>query len=200
MHELMQFNPWGRFARLVDEHGADKRVRRLDSKSQLVALLHAQLSGAASLREIAATMASHRARLYHLGVTVPKRSTLADANAARPAGLFADLFSALLGQAHRGLRQASREAVRLIDATSLPLSSLSQDWASYVRQVLQIDHGVRSRSHPLGATVARSPHLASDGGGRCGLSRQGLGHFRLEHLLQHDTHDRLQEILVRRRP
>ena len=54
MHELLQFIPWGRFEQLVDEHGADKRVRRLDSKSQLVALLHAQLSGAASLREIAA--------------------------------------------------------------------------------------------------------------------------------------------------
>src|SRR5262245_59009628 len=37
---------------------------------------------------------------------------------------------------------------------------------SYVRQVQQIDHGVR-RSHPLGAAVARSyPHVgASDGGG-----------------------------------
>jgi Domain of unknown function (DUF4372) len=74
MHELLQFIPWGRFERLVDDHGADRRVRRLDSKSQLVALLHAQLSGAASLREIEATMASHRARLYHLGVTAPKRS------------------------------------------------------------------------------------------------------------------------------
>lgn len=131
MHELLQFIPWGRFERLVDDHGADRRVRRLDSKSQLVALLHAQLSGAASLREIEATMASHRARLYHLGVTAPKRSTLADANAARPARLFADLFGALLGQAHRRLRKASKEAIRLIDATSISLTSLSQDWAAY---------------------------------------------------------------------
>jgi Transposase DDE domain/Domain of unknown function (DUF4372) len=131
MHELLQLIPWGRFERLVDEYEADKRVRRLDSKSQLVALLQAQLSGAASLREIEATMASHRARLYHLGVAAPKRSTLADANAARPAGLFAELFAALLGQAHRGLRKASQEAIRLIDATSLPLNSLSQEWASY---------------------------------------------------------------------
>ena len=155
MHELLQFIPWGRFARLVDEHGADKRVRRLDSKSQLVALLQAQLSGAVSLREIEATMASHRARLYHLGVTAPKRSTLADANAARPASLFADLFSALLGQAHRGLRQASREAIRLIDATSLPLSALSQDWASYDA------HGCGAKLHVVFDPTAATPvHFA----------------------------------------
>jgi IS4 transposase len=141
MHELMQFIPWGRFERLVEKHQADKRVRRLNSRSQLVALLHAQLAGATSLREIEATMASHQARLYHLGVTAPKRSTLADANAARPASLFADLFAALLGQAHRGLRKASQEAIRLIDATSIPLSSLSNDWASYEA------HGCATKLH-----------------------------------------------------
>jgi hypothetical protein len=155
MHELLQFIPWGRFERLVEEHQADKRVRRLSSKSQLVALLHAQLSGAASLREIEATMASHRARLYHLGVTAPKRSTLADANAARPAGLFADLFTALLGQAHRGLRKASGEAIRLIDATSIPLSSLSNDWASYEA------HGCATKLHVVFDPDAETPvHFA----------------------------------------
>jgi IS4 transposase len=155
LHELMQFIPWGRFEQLVDEHQADRRVRKLDSKSQLVALLHAQLSGAASLREIAATMASHHARLYHLGVTAPKRSTLADANAARPAGLFADLFAVLLGQAHRGLRKASQEAIRLIDATSLPLSALSQEWASYDA------HGCGTKLHVVFDPAAATPvHFA----------------------------------------
>jgi hypothetical protein len=155
MHELLQFIPWGRFERLVEEHQADKRVRRLSSKSQLVALLHAQLSGAASLREIEATMASHQARLYHLGVTAPKRSTLADANAARPAGLFAGLFTALLGQAHRGLRKASAEAIRLIDATSIPLSSLSNVWASYEA------HGCATKLHVVFDPDAETPvHFA----------------------------------------
>jgi hypothetical protein len=143
MHELLQFIPWGRFETLVEHYRADKRVRRLNSKSQLVALLHAQLAGAVSLREIAAAMASHQARLYHLGVTAPKKSTLADANAARPAGLFADLFTAVLGQAHRGLRKASREAIRLIDATSIPLNALSQEWANYDA------HGCATKLHVM---------------------------------------------------
>jgi Domain of unknown function (DUF4372) len=114
MHELLKRVPWGQFEAAVEKHDADRCVRKLSTKSQFVALLHAQLSGASSLREIVTTMASHEARLYHLGATAPKRSTLADANAKRPAALFADLFDVVLGQAQRGLRKATQEAVRLI--------------------------------------------------------------------------------------
>src|SRR5438105_15627270 len=46
-HGLLKHVPWHRFDRLVEDHGADARVRRLSTKSQLVALLYGQLSGAA---------------------------------------------------------------------------------------------------------------------------------------------------------
>ena len=131
LHGLLQFIPWSRFDALVDEHSSDRRVRTLNSKSQLIALIHAQLSGASSLREVEATMASQKARLYHLGAATPKRSTLADANRDRPAEVFCQLFETLLAQAHAGLRKVSRDAVRLIDATSAGLTAQSKSWASY---------------------------------------------------------------------
>ena len=134
LHGLLQFIPWSRFEALVDEHGSDRRVRKLSSKSQLIALIHAQLSGAWSLREIEATMASQHTRLYHLGAAAPKRSTLADANAQRSADALCGLFEALLAQAHPQLRRASREAVRLIDATSVGLTAQSQGWAGYSKR------------------------------------------------------------------
>src|SRR5690349_2255472 len=99
LHQLLQLLPWAGFERLVEEHRADKHVRRLSTKSQLVAMLYGQLSGASSLREIASGLESHKARLYHLGVTQPRRSTLADANAARPADVFGGLFALLMAQA-----------------------------------------------------------------------------------------------------
>ena len=83
-HSLTKHIPWSTFDKLVDEHGSDFRVRRLDSKSQFLALLFGQLSGAGSLREIEAGLASHASRLYHLGAKCPARSTLSDANAKRP--------------------------------------------------------------------------------------------------------------------
>lgn len=128
-HQILQFMPWRRFDELVAEHGADARVRRLTTKSQLVALLYGQLSGAQSLRDIEVTLSSQGAGLYHLGAAAPHRSTLADANAKRPARVFVDLFGALLERARPGLRRHAREAIHLIDATCVPLHALARGWA-----------------------------------------------------------------------
>lgn len=126
-HQLLKHVPWAVFDRLVDEHGADRRVRRLSCRSQFLALLFGQLSGATSLREIEAGLASHSARLYHLGGRCVARTTLADANARRPAGLFADLF-AHMAMANRAARRQMGDAVRILDATRIELSSLSGGW------------------------------------------------------------------------
>jgi adenosine deaminase len=131
MAQVLKLIAWNRFAASVDKHDADRCVRKLSTKSQLIALLHAQLPGASSLREIETTMASHGARIYHLGATSPKRSTLADANAQRPATVFAELFCDLLKQAHPGLRRHAGEAIRLIDSSRVTLNSLSRGWAHY---------------------------------------------------------------------
>jgi transposase len=133
-HGLSKHIPWAVFDRLVDEHEADRRVRRLATRSQFLALLYGQLSGAASLREIEAGLASHRARLYHLGSEAPSRSTLADANAKRPCEVFAGLFAHMVGQASSGLRKKIGETVRLIDSTGLKLSAAS-GWARFSAEV-----------------------------------------------------------------
>ena len=131
MGDLLKRIPWDRFDTIVDNHAADRRVRTLSTKSQLMARLHGQLSGAVSLREIVTTMSSHEARLYHLGAVAPKRSTLADANAQRPAEVFAELFGVLVGRAHCGLHKHTRDAIRLVDASRVTLNSLSRSWAHY---------------------------------------------------------------------
>jgi hypothetical protein len=130
-HDLLKLVPWPRLERIVAHWEADKLSRKLDSKRHVIALLFGQLSGAASLREIVLGMTSHETRLYHLGAVPVRRSTLSDANGARPWQVFGELFDALLKQAHPGLRRSAGEAVRLIDSTGLRLSSLSADWASF---------------------------------------------------------------------
>ena len=130
-HEVMKHVPWGVFDRLVETHGADSRVRRLSTKSQFVALLYGQLSGAASLREIVTGLHSHAARLYHLGAETVRRSTLSDANAKRPAAVFGELLSEMMRQAHRGLRRKLAETTYLIDATGVRLNQHSAGWARF---------------------------------------------------------------------
>ena len=130
-HDLLKHVPWDVFDRLVAEHGADWRVRRLPTKSQFIALLYGQLSGASSLREIVGGLESHSARLYHVGGCPAQRSTLADANARRPSAVFSDLFAAMAGRAQRGLRRAIGDATYLIDATGVRLSGMGGEWARF---------------------------------------------------------------------
>jgi IS4 transposase len=132
-HGLLKHIPWDVFDGLVDKYKADRRVRRLDTKSQFLALLFGQFAGAASLREIEAGLMSHEARLYHLGAKRPARSTLSDANARRPAAVFADLFAHMAAAASRRTRRHVADAVRILDATRLRLSSLSDGWVESVK-------------------------------------------------------------------
>lgn len=134
-HSLLKAVPWYRLERSVEKYGADRLSRKLDTKRHFIALLYGQLSGATSLREIVTGMASHETRLYHVGAAPAKRSTLSDANAERPWQVFGELFTQMLPQAHRGLRRAVKDAVRLIDSTSVRLSSLSEDWATFSADV-----------------------------------------------------------------
>jgi hypothetical protein len=131
LHDLLKRIPWAVFDRLVEEQGADRRVRRLSTKSQLVALLYGQLSQAASLREIEAGLLSHHVRLYHLGAAPVRRSTLADANVLRPAAVFSELLALMMKQAHRGLRRALADTTCLIDSTGLRLDERSARWARF---------------------------------------------------------------------
>ncbi len=130
-HDLLKHIPWDEFDRLVEEHGADKHVRRLPTKSQFIALLYGQFSGASSLREIAGGLESHSARLYHAGGRTVSRSTLADANGRRPSAVFSGLFAEMAGRAQRGLRRKFGEATYLIDATGVRLSGMGSDWAHF---------------------------------------------------------------------
>ena len=134
-HSLLKHVPWHKLEQITEHHDADALSRKLTTKRHFVALLYGQFSGATSLREIVTGMESHETRLYHLGAAAAKRSTLSDANTNRPWQVFSELFSELLRQAHRGLRRTAADAVRLIDSTSIRLSSLSEDWATFSANV-----------------------------------------------------------------
>jgi len=123
--------PWGVLDRILTQHRADAGVRRLGTKDLLLTLLFAQVSEARSLRDIEAILESQAARHYHSGLRQVRRSTLADAAARRPAAVFTELLSTLLARASRKLRQGVSECVRLIDSTTVALSSLSADWSRF---------------------------------------------------------------------
>ena len=135
LYSVLNYLPWQAFDRLVLRCESDKHVRTLSTKTQFIALAYGQLAGAAGLRETVTTLNSHDAQLYHLGGRPIARSTMSDANANRPSTIFQALFTIVMAQAHRGLRQELKQIVRLIDATPLRLNQRSQDWARFSADV-----------------------------------------------------------------
>jgi transposase len=130
-HAVLKLVPWQVLERLVEEFKADKKVRRLTTQNQFMALLYAQLAGSESLRAIEAGFESHASKLYHLGACEVSRSTLSDANAQRPCAVFTGLLAELMARCERALGRRIADAVYLIDSTGFRLSSLSADWAQF---------------------------------------------------------------------
>src|SRR5436305_2176337 len=96
--QILKLVPRVDFERLVQKTGAERGAKGLSSWSQFVAMLFCQLGRAHSLREITGGLASCEGRLAHLGITAPRRSTLAYANAHRPWQLYQAVFFQLLAR------------------------------------------------------------------------------------------------------
>lgn len=130
-HGVLKHIPWSIFDRLVEEFSADGDPRGLTTKAHLISMLYAQFCGARSLREIETNLRSHASKLYHLGGCTVSKSALSTANASRPVEVFGGLLSALMAQLQRGYRRKIGDCVRLIDSTSVKLSNLSGNWATF---------------------------------------------------------------------
>jgi IS4 transposase len=134
-YELLKQVPWKILDRLVEQYQAEPDERGLKTKAHLIAMLYAQLWGARGLREIETGLRSHAAKLNHLGDCVVSRSALSTANASRPVEVFSGVLSALMMRLQRGGRRKIGDCVRLIDSTSVRLSGLSGDWATFSTDV-----------------------------------------------------------------
>jgi putative transposase len=120
-------------ARVVAGHKGNRGVGEgagaWTCQRHLKALLFAQLAGLNSLREIEQALAARPDALYHLGLRLPKRSTLSDASAARPAAVFGDLARCLMATMTRKLRQQGQAVIEVIDASPIPLRDERYSWA-----------------------------------------------------------------------
>ena len=118
------------FQKVVDRYDGDAYDKSFNSWDHLVALVYAQLAGLDGLRALEAGFNANPQHHYHLGTGKVARSTLSDANARRPAGIFAQTFAMLAGTADRQTRREGAEMVRLIDASPVPLGKMCK-WAKW---------------------------------------------------------------------
>ena len=143
------------FHRWVQRYGGDYKVQHFSCWQQLVCLVFAQLTWREGLRDIEACLNARAGQLYHLGLRTPvKRSTLADALAARDWRIFADLAQHLIGQARRLYAQEPlaldlEQTLYALDASIIDLCLSVYPWARFdaLRSGLKIHTQLELHSH-----------------------------------------------------
>jgi putative transposase len=96
-------------------------------------MLYAQLSGRKSLRDLVFSLGRHQHKLYHLGLSPAKRSTLAEANEKRPARIFEKTYFKLLSRLEAEMaRQPAARRVKILDATYVPVCASLFPWADFM--------------------------------------------------------------------
>jgi hypothetical protein len=136
-NQLLQLFPRTEFQRAVAETQAERHARGFTCWQQFVAMLFCQLGGAHSLREICGGLASCEQRLSHLGITVPKRATLAYANAHRPWTLYQRVFYQMLEQCRTvapSKRFRFKNKLLSLDSTVIDLCASLFPWATFRRR------------------------------------------------------------------
>ena len=114
------------------KHGGEKYVKSFDGYTHLVTMLYAVIQRFDSLREIETSMTAEVRKLRHVGIdTVPRRSTLSDANARRSEKFFEEIYRELYEANKDILSSDSRrngtdewiKRLRIIDSTTVSLFS-----------------------------------------------------------------------------
>jgi len=118
------------FQAIVERHNGDAYDKSFKSWDHLVTLIFAQLFRVDSLRGLTLAFNANAHHHYHLNVGKLARTTLSDANARRPVGVFADTFALLSDRVDRQTRREGTEMVRLIDASPIPLGKMCK-WAKW---------------------------------------------------------------------
>ena len=130
--QLLKFFDKDKILRLSREKGGERYVKSFDGWHHLVVMLYAAIMRFDSLREITASTLAEARKLHHLGITtMPRRSTLSDANARRPEAFFEAVYRDLLASNRHLLSADSRSgsmpswfgSLRILDSTTIPLFS-----------------------------------------------------------------------------
>ena len=125
------------FQLLVKETKAERHARGFSSWGQFVSMLFCQLGRAHSLREICHGLSTCEGRLNHLGIVVPKRSSLAYANEHRPWELYQRVFFSLLDRCRKAgpfpKKFRFKNKLVSLDSTVIDLCVSLFDWAKFRR-------------------------------------------------------------------
>ena len=124
--QLLRLIPSSLVSQVTRQHESDRYYKRFMSYDHLVTMLYTCFHGCKSLREVVTGMMACNTRLNHLGIKhMPRRSTLAEANANRTEQFFGGLYHKLYSHYYPDSRLLTTLDRRLFifDSTTISLFS-----------------------------------------------------------------------------
>jgi len=120
------------FQKQVSKQNGDRKISNLSCFCLLVAMIYAHLKPNRTIRDIVLGFETAASKLYHLGMkAAPKRSTISDSLADRPAQVYEDYYRKILESLNRNERRRLGMKVNLIDSTTISMCIEKFEWAKY---------------------------------------------------------------------
>ena len=137
LSQIVRIFPRYEFQALANKYHVGQKFRSFSRWTQFVAMLTAQFTNRSSLRDLADNFGVQGNKLYHLGIKVFSRATLARCNEKQPHILYEELFKRLLGRcqnlAPRNKAFKLEGKIYLLDASLVELTLSLFPWAKYQR-------------------------------------------------------------------
>ena len=134
--QLMSLIPEYEFRKCIDRYRGDFHARRFTCRDQFLVMSYAQFTSSASLRSIEATLTAFNSKLYHAGLKVMPKSTLAEMNEKRDWRIYQD-FAMVLAERAKTLykdeyyRLEIENMVLAFDSTTIRLCLQLCPWAKF---------------------------------------------------------------------
>ena len=125
--QLLKFINKSKIDRIALKHNADRYTKKFTTYNHLVVMLYAIFEGVSSLREVVIGVLANSSKIIHLCLnSMPKRSTLSDANKRRSSKVFEDIYMKLYQENRRFLSDSRASKLNLkrlfmIDSTTISL-------------------------------------------------------------------------------
>jgi hypothetical protein len=140
--QIIEFIPHREFDKFVKQYDGNLRIRNLDCRDQLLAMMFGQLTNLRSLRGITICLNAHTNLLYHLGFKSNNfvLSTLTRANENRDWQIYYDLAQLLIAKTRKlyltdnDFKIELDGAVYALDSTIIELCFNTFKWAHYKQE------------------------------------------------------------------
>jgi hypothetical protein len=163
LSQLIKMIPDSLIMGVCQRYEADRYYKTFKSRDHLIAMLYACFHNCTSLREVITGLEASYNKLSHLKLrSIPRRSTLADANASRDVRFFEDLYQELYSLYYRDLPDSRKKKtvesrLFIMDSTTVTLFSDIMKGAGSYKADGRKKGGVKA--HVLLNAKADVPHL-----------------------------------------